>query len=487
MNPDGSGLTNLTNDPLDEDWPAWSPDGKKIAFTSIRSPSDGYWEIYVMNADGSNQTRVTNNPARDFGPAWSPDGTRIAFHSDRDHTKFDSNNEIYLVDADGSNPLRLTNDPFVDNFPAWSPDGSKIAFGSQQGGVAGIFVMNPDGSNQTRLTGNPLFGDYPDWSPDGTKIVFSNGDIHVMDANGANPINLTNTPGEDLDPSWQRKPTSTPVPAQALNLSTRLRVLGDDGFGIGGFIITANPSARNAGPTGASKTVAIRGIGPSLDQFAIPGFLADPVLQLYSSQGLILQQNDNWQDDPEQAAQLTALGLAPQSPEESGMVASLSPGAYTAILSGKNGGTGVGLVEIYDTDPNGGSQLANVSTRGVVGTGSDVMIGGFILGGGSDNTQIAVRGKGPSIGVLPIPPELNNPVLELRDSNGALLIANDDWQSDPAMAAQLSAHGLALSNPRESGIFVSLPPGLFTAILSGTPVTFGTGTAVIELYNLGAP
>jgi hypothetical protein len=267
-----------------------------------------------------------------------------------------------------------------------------------------------------------------------------------------------------------------------LNLSTRLRVLGDDGFGIGGFIITANPSA---GPNGAPKTVVIRGIGPSLDQFGIPGVLADPVLQLYTNLGVVLQQNDNWQDDPEQAAQLTALGLAPQSPEESGIVASLSPGAYTAILSGKNGGAGVGLVEIYDTDP-GSSQLANVSTRGVVSTGSNVMIGGLILGGGSGNTQIALRGIGPSIGILPIPPELNNPALDLFDSNGALLIANDDWQSDPAMAAQLSAHGLALSNPREPGIFVSLPPGLFTAVLSGTG-GFGTGTAVLQIYNLGAP
>lgn len=284
----------------------------------------------------------------------------------------------------------------------------------------------------------------------------------------------TPTPPPSPSPTPSVAPSPIPGPAQALNLSTRLLVRSGEGVGIGGFIITGN----------SPKTVAIRGIGPSLDQFGIPDFLADPVLELYSSAGL-LQQNDNWQDDPEQADQLTALGLALHDPNESGMVASLSPGSYTAILFGKNGGTGVGLVEIYDADPGANSHLANVSTRGVVSTGSNVMIGGFILGGGSDNTQIAMRGIGPSIAVLPNPPEIQDPYLELCDANGALLIANDNWQDDTAMAAQLSAHGLALQAPKESGIFVSLPPGLYTAILSARPTIFGTGTGLIEIYNLG--
>ena len=108
----------------------------------------------------------------------------------------------------------------------------------------------------------------------------------------------------------------------------------------------------------------------------------------------MLAQNDNWQDDPAQAAQLTALGFALQSPDESGLVATLNPGAsYTAILSGKNGGTGVGLVEVYDANQAADSQLANISTRGFVQSGNNVMIGGFILGGGS-NTQVALRGIG---------------------------------------------------------------------------------------------
>jgi hypothetical protein len=292
------------------------------------------------------------------------------------------------------------------------------------------------------------------------------------------------TPTPTPTPTPSATPSPTPPPAQALNLSTRLRVETGERVLIGGFIITGNPSAAGSGPSGAPKTVAIRAIGPSLDQFGIPNFLVDPILELRSRTGALLQQNDNWQDDPEQAAQLTALGLALQDPNESGMIASLSPESYTAIVSGKNGGTGVGLVEIYDTDPGGTSQLANVSTRGHVQTGDNVMIAGFILGGGS-NTQIAVRGIGPSLATFPFPNALEDPTLALHDANGALLISNDDWQSDPVQAAQLSAHGLELSMPKESGIFVSLPPGLFTAILAGK--NGGTGIGVVELYNLGAP
>lgn len=197
----------------------------------------------------------------------------------------------------------------------------------------------------------------------------------------------------------------------------------------------------------------------------------------------MLFQNDNWQDNPAHAAQLASLGLAPQHLNESGIVATLSPGtSYTAILAGKNGGTGVGLVEIYDTNQAAGSQLANISTRGFVQTGDNVMIGGFILGGSNQSTGIIVRGIGPSLGQFGLSPVLANPALELRDSNGALLIANDNWQDDPFPASQLTAHGLAPQDPNESGIFASLPPGAFTAILTGK--NGGAGIGLVEIYNV---
>jgi hypothetical protein len=263
-------------------------------------------------------------------------------------------------------------------------------------------------------------------------------------------------------------PTPTPSPAQAVNISTRLRVEAGNNVLIGGFIITGS----------APKSVAVRGIGPSLAAFGINDVLTDPTLELRAANGGLIVQNDDWQDNSAQAAQLSALGLAPQDSKESGIVATLPPGAYTAILAGKNSGAGVGLVEVYDTNQAADSRLANISTRGLVQAGSNVMIGGFILGGGSDS-RIAVRGIGPSLGLNP---PLADPTLELHDGDGALLVANDNWQDDPASAAQLTSFGLALQDPNESGIFTSLPPGAFTVIVAGK--NGGTGVGLVEIYNV---
>jgi len=240
---------------------------------------------------------------------------------------------------------------------------------------------------------------------------------------------------------------------------------------IAGFIITGS----------VPKNVAVRGIGPSLGVFGVPDALADPTLELHDSSGALLFQNDNWQDNSNWAAQLTALGLGLQSPNESGMVTSLQPSSYTAVLAGKNGGTGVGLVEVYDTNQAATSQLANISTRGFVLTGSNVMIGGFILGGNT-NTHLVVRGIGPSLARFGVPNALSDPTLELHNSSGVLLVSNDNWQDDSVSAAQLTALGLALQNPLESGIYISLPPGAFTAILAGK--NGGTGVGLVEVYNV---
>lgn len=259
--------------------------------------------------------------------------------------------------------------------------------------------------------------------------------------------------------------------ATALNISTRLRVQTDNNVLIGGFIVTGS----------APKYVAIRGIGPSLAAFGIPDVLQDPTLELRSSNGSLIMQNDNWQDDPSQASQLTAIGLAPSDPRESAIAAVLQPNAsYTAIVGGKNNTTGVGLVEVYDFNNTADSQLANISTRGFVLSGDNVMIGGFILGG-SSGTRVAVRGIGPSLSGI-LNPVLADPTLELHDNNGATLVANDNWQDDPTQAAQLTLFGLAPTDPHESGIFQSLPVGAFTAVLSGKDN--GTGIGLVEVYNI---
>lgn len=240
---------------------------------------------------------------------------------------------------------------------------------------------------------------------------------------------------------------------------------------IAGFIITGT----------VPKDVAVRGIGPSLGVFGVPDALADPTLELRDSKGALILANDDWQSNPTQVAELTALGLALQDPRESGFVSTVQPGSYTAVLAGKNQTTGVGLVEIYDVNSPSASQLANLSTRGFVLTDSNVMIGGFILGGNS-NTHVVVRGIGPSLAQFGIPDFLIDPTLELHDSNGAVLVSNDNWQDDPASASQLTALGLAPQDIAESGIYRSLPPGAFTAILAGK--NGGTGIGLVEIYDV---
>ena len=204
MNPDGSNLVDITNQPgSDEAFSTWSPDGKQIAFTSRR---DGNNEIYVMNADGSDPRRLTSISKDDFAPTWSPDGQHIAFVSDRDNET--GVYSIYIMKSDGSGVEQLTRDGGNDYTPVWSPDGSQIAFRSVQNGQSDIYLVNLDGSDMINLTGNPAEDWSPAWSPDGSMIAFQtnrdgNWEIYLMKADGSNPIDLTNHPADDQMPYWK--------------------------------------------------------------------------------------------------------------------------------------------------------------------------------------------------------------------------------------------------------------------------------------------
>ena len=292
------------------------------------------------------------------------------------------------------------------------------------------------------------------------------------------PLTPTPTP----TPTPISTPTATPTPtpsatpaAQTVNLSTRMRVQTGDNVGIGGFIISGT----------ASKHVLVRAIGPSLTQFGVPNALPDPVLELHGPGTFVTITNNNWRDDPAQEALILATGLAPSNNLESAIDANLDPGAYTAVVRGNNNAVGVALIEVYDLNQAVPSKLANISTRAFVSTGDDIVIAGFILGNHSGNDRIVVRGIGPSLTPFGVPDALADPTLELRDSNGAVVIANNDWQDDPAQAAELSAAGLAPTNPLESGIAATLPPGAYTALLAGR--NNGTGNGVVEVYDRGAP
>lgn len=269
-------------------------------------------------------------------------------------------------------------------------------------------------------------------------------------------------------------PNGPQPPARALNISTRAHVLTGDRVLIGGFIVTGNES----------KKVILRALGPSLIGNGVPSnaALLDPVLQLNRADGTVIATNDNWQEDPENVAQITGTQFEPQDDREAVIPATLPAGAYTASVKGKDQQGGIALAEVYDVNPNADAELANISTRGYVGMENDVMIGGFILGHNPGSTRVAVRGLGPSLSNSGLKGVLLDPALELHDENGNLLATNDDWQSDPASAAQLTAHGLALPNTKESGLFVLLPPGQFTAVMHGKHI--GVGLGLIEIYNL---
>ena len=223
MDTDGGNPQNLTNNPHDDTDPSWSPDGKRIAFSSDR---DGFQhdlvitsEIYVMDADGGNPQNLTNNPFDDRDPSWSPDGKRIAFSSTREghfRNRFGLTDEIYLMDADGENEQRLTENRNNDWDPVWSPDSKRIAFAADRKGDLvsfDIFVMDADGENQRKLTNNRGWDSSPSWSPDGERIAFTseragNYEIYMMAIDGGNEQNLTNNPDIDASPAWLHTPFS---------------------------------------------------------------------------------------------------------------------------------------------------------------------------------------------------------------------------------------------------------------------------------------
>jgi sugar lactone lactonase YvrE len=258
--------------------------------------------------------------------------------------------------------------------------------------------------------------------------------------------------------------------AQSLNISTRARVEPNDNVLIGGFIVTGS----------FSKKVAVRALGPSLAQASVSGSLPDPTLELVDAGGAQLGINDDWRAGSN-ATELQAAGLAPSNDLDSAFIVTLFPNQnYTLIVRGKGAGAGVALVEVYDLNPTADSLLANLSTRALVQTGANVMIGGFIIGGASGADQVVIRALGPSLTQSGIGNALSDPVLELRDGNGALFSANDNWRDGDQAA--LEASGLAPINDLESAMLKNLLPGNYTAIFYGAGGA--TGVGLVEVYNL---
>jgi hypothetical protein len=350
-------------------------------------------------------------------------------------------------------------------------------------GTAGTFTITTTGSPTPTLT---LDGAQPAWlsfvdNTDGTATLSGTPDagsdlsygFTITARNGVSPV---------ATQDFTLRITPTPAKAQLVNVSTRLFIQTGAKIGIGGFVITGTDP----------KKVLIRGIGPTLGKkFGVPNALQDPMLELHDGTGAVLTSNDDWKV-PQQAA-IEATGLAPPDDREAAILLSLQPGSYTVLESGKNGTTGNGLIEVYDVDVLSASQLSNISTRGLVQTGNNVMIGGFIVRGASGSLNLVIRAIGPTLGQkFNVPGALADPFLSLRDGKGNVLYANNNWKESwgnfPTRQAQIQNLGLACNghtcgppNALESAILVTVPAGNYTAIVSGN--NNATGVGLVEVYK----
>jgi hypothetical protein len=280
--------------------------------------------------------------------------------------------------------------------------------------------------------------------------------ISCTKAYRALPIHLENT----------KFPTVRP---QALNLSTRGLVSGGDNVLIGGFIVTGTEPKR----------MVLRALGPSLSGFGLSDVLADPVLSVYNSSGTLVTSNDNWQSDVNHFV-VESNGLAPAHLEESAIARYMAPGAYTVIVTGRDTTPGIGLVELYDISTPANAKFVNMSTRGSVGTGDNVLISGFIIGD-VDSATVVVRALGPTLATYGVSGVLSDPTLTIYDSNGSPIASNDNWQDDPN-ASLVQKNGLTPPNASESALVLHLPAGAYTAVVRGA--NGATGNALVEVYHL---
>jgi len=456
MTPAVNAWTGATINPIE---PEPGIDGRAFIAWKVTGPVAGVWHyeyaLYNMNLD-----RAIQSFSVPLGGLITV--SNLGFHAPLNHPGFP--NDGTQGDAGFSNAVWSSSQ--TASALSWSAE----TFTQNQNANAirwGTLYNFRFDSNRPPAAANATIGFFKTGAP----VVVA---IQGPDATNATPTPVPTptpaTPTPTPSPTATPSPTPTPISAQTINLSTRMRVQTGDNVGIGGFIIAGTQP----------KTVLIRGLGPSLP---LPGALADPVIEVHASAGELVATNDNW-NDALTRQQIIDSGLAPANDLESALWGIISPGTYTVVVRGNDDATGIGLFEVYDLSQTVPTKLANISTRAFVNTGDGIVIAGFILGNHNGNDKIMVRGIGPSLTAFGISNALADPSLELRDNNGALLVANNNWQDDPAQAAQLTAAGLAPTNPLESAMSVTLPPGAYTALLAG--LNNRTGVGVVEIYDLSS-
>ncbi len=410
---------------------------------------------------------------------FTPAGIRTTFASGINGPKglaFDQNGNLFVSEVNTDSILKFT------------PAGARSTFATNLATPLGIAFDGAGNLYEVDFSS----GTINKFTPGGVKSLFAaqlaaprqlafdrNGNLFV--ANFATQVILKITPDGSQKTTFAVNVNAgglafEPATADLVNISTRLFVQSGNNVAIGGFIVTGTDTKR----------VVIRGIGPSLPN-TIANRLANPTLELHNSANTIIATNDNWKINDQtlqsQQAEVEATTVPPSNDLESAIVTTLAPGMYTAVLAGKTSTAGVGQVEVYDLNPAANAPLANISTRGFVQTGSNVMIGGFILTGGNGFGDVIVRAIGPS---LPVPNKLLNPTLELHDSNGGLVALNDNWKINPqtgqSQEAQIRATTIPPTNDLESAIVATLPVGEYTAIVAGK--SGGTGVGLVEVFRL---
>ena len=423
--------------------------------------------------------------------------------------RYDGRSGVYKgVFATVFAPSDLVFGPDGDLYVASSTNGTVLRYDGTTGASKGIFASSgsvktvfgvafgPDGNLYVSASANdPIFrfngttGAFMGAFTSGRQLVNAHsvvfgpdGDLYVANFTSEEVDRFDGTSGAfklaiSSGPLGSPSGLAFTPEAKVLNISTRLAVQTGDNVLIAGFIITGEKP----------RDVIMRAIGPSLAGAGLTGVLADPTLELHDSSGALIAANNNWRVTQlggvitgDQQAAIKATALAPSDGLESAIVATLAPGTYTAVVSGTNDGTGIGLVEVYDLNQATPSKLANLSTRGFVDTGENVMIGGFVVRpGGGTETSVILRAIGPSLGAA-VENALADPTLELHDSSGALVVANDNWKD--SQQAEIQATGLAPTDDAESALVALLQPGAYTAIVRGKDDT--TGVALVELYSL---
>ena len=440
----------------------FTPNGTKSTFAS------GLFGPFGLAFDGSgNLYEADNGSGKIF--KFTPAGAKSTFASGLNGPNglaFDSSGNLFEADNGSGKIFKFTpagtKSTFASglSFPtALAFDGAGNLFATNQSGA--IFKFTPAGTKSTFASGLS--------SPDGLAFD-SSGNLFEADFSSNTIFKFTLAGTKSTFASGLDAPVGLafePTTGILANISTRASVQTNAGVAIAGFIITGTDP----------KTVLIRGIGPTLAQFGVSGVLADPFVSLLDGNGNVVYTNDNWKDT--QQAAIQATGLAPPNDLESAILRTLQPGNYTATLNGKNGTTGVGLIEVYDTSTATFSELTNVSTRGFVGTGQGVMIGGFITSGGNGSIQVIIRALGPTLTQFGVSGALADPTLSLRDGNGNVVASNDNWKNTQQTAIQNS--GLAPPNDLESAILATLTNGNYTAVVSGK--NGGTGVGLVEVYK----